>query len=86
MQIKQDLNQLVDDLRKAGLAGKYGEESNPEHVKIWVRDGFHCVYCDTYLLADRIRLSSAQFDHILPKFKAQQTFQWVYTRCSVSGI
>ena len=59
--------ELIEDLCESGLAGKYGEKSDPAHVKIWVRDGFHCVYCNTYLLADRIRISSAQFDHILPK-------------------
>ena len=66
--MEQEIKKLIDDLCEAGLAGKYGEEkSDPNHVKIWVRDGFHCIYCGEYLLADRIRLNSAQFDHILPQ-------------------
>jgi len=72
MQTKQQIDRLIEDLRKAGLSGKYGEPSNPRWVKIWVRDDFHCVYCNAYLLADRISLSSAQIDHILPKSKYPQ--------------
>ena len=64
---KEELSRFIDQLCHAGLAGKYGEKSKKEHVDIWVRDGFHCVYCGVYLLADRIRLASAQLDHLLPR-------------------
>lgn len=67
LKMKQEIENLIKDLCKVGLAGKYGKPSQEKHVKVWVRDGFHCIYCGEYLLADRIRLTSAKFDHILPK-------------------
>ncbi len=60
---------LIVELVNVGLSGKYGELSDPKDVEIWVRDEFKCVYCGEYLLKDRIRMTSAQIDHVLPKSK-----------------
>lgn len=73
MHREQKIDQLVEDLCHAGLSGKYGEQIHDNRwVKIWVRDAFHCVYCNANLLADVIRLSSAQIDHLLPKTKYRE--------------
>jgi len=64
---EQETKKLVTDLCAAGLSGKFGEPSNSFNVEIWVRDGFRCVYCQANLLKDRIRMTTAQLDHILPQ-------------------
>ena len=63
---------LIAELVKAGLSGKSGEPSDPKDVGIWVRDEFKCIYCGEYLLKDRIRMISAQIDHVLPKSKYKE--------------
>ena len=57
---------LISDLSKAGLTGKWGEPGNPKWVRIWVRDQWRCVYCREELLKDVIGMYSAQIDHLLP--------------------
>ncbi len=60
---------LIENLRQAGLAGKNGVLGKREHVEVWVKDEFKCVYCGAYLLSDVHMMFSAQIDHILPKSK-----------------
>jgi len=60
---------IISELSKAGLTGKYGEPGDHRWVKIWVRDRYCCVYCGVSLLDDIIRMSSAQIDHLLPKYE-----------------
>lgn len=62
---------LVKELRKLGLAGKphKGEEGDPLHVRMWVRQEYKCGYCGENLLTDCIRIFSAQLDHLLPRGK-----------------
>jgi hypothetical protein len=67
---KEEKNEkLIKSLVRAGLSGKHGENSEEKFVEIWVRDEFKCVYCGEYLLKDKIRMTSAQIDHLLPKTK-----------------
>ena len=63
---------LIAELVKTGLSGKPGKPGNPKDVGIWVRDEFKYVYCGEYLLKDRIRMISAQIDHVLPKSKYKE--------------
>lgn len=64
---------LLAELLEAGLSTKYAddrEKRDPrikEYIKVWVRDRYCCVYCGENLLQDRIRMTSAQIDHLLPK-------------------
>jgi hypothetical protein len=67
MEKEQKTKRLVEKLHEAGLSGKYGEKGKLSDVEVWVRDGFRCVYCQANLLEDRIRMATAQLDHILPK-------------------
>jgi 5-methylcytosine-specific restriction endonuclease McrA len=60
---------IISELSKARLTGKYGEPGDHRWVKIWVRDRYCCVYCGVSLLDDIIRMSSAQIDHLLPKYE-----------------
>ena len=64
---RNETGALIDSLWEAKLSGKPGQRGNKSHVGIWLRDDFHCVYCNADLLADRISLYSAQFDHLLPQ-------------------
>ncbi|THJ24073.1 MAG: HNH endonuclease [Nitrospira sp. CG24E] len=64
---------LIAQLLEAGLAGKPGIGGKPwrlglcQHVRMWVRHGYRCGYCDEDLLSDLPRMMSAQLDHLLPK-------------------
>ena len=64
-----EIENIISELSKAGLTGKYGEQGDHRWVKVWVRDRYCCVYCGVSLLDDIIRMSSAQIDHLLPKWK-----------------
>ena len=71
MKMVKDLktDKLLRDLSAAGLSGKFGKPGELVNVRVWVRDRFQCVYCGEDLLKDRIRMTSAQVDHLLPRSK-----------------
>ncbi len=61
---------IIEELKRAGLSGNLGKNNGKsDHIEIWVRDGFKCIYCDADLLSHPSLYFSAQLDHILPKNK-----------------
>lgn len=72
MEIDQNRESLTRELSEAGLSGKYGEPGDLLYVRVWIRDKFRCVYCGEDLLKDRIRMTSDQLDHLLPKSKYKE--------------
>ncbi len=70
-------NQLIEKLSKAGLSSTFGKKpGDPKWVYIWIRDNFHCGYCDAFLLENVITLYSAQIDHLLPRSKYKH-LSWI---------